>query len=169
MGGEKSLSEKDAELEREIRADRKFSLSEAIGRMAGGGMLKGVSPVSPKRQAEELIEDILRRHLTDAGGVLVPVLLRQVRQSDRLLADFDKPLTVLADYVRQVLASEYRLQELVREADVEWGRVFGERPHFERPGGTPDSDDPYTLESVREALSRLLGKLDAAGDVPAVG
>lgn len=169
MGGEKSLSEKDAELEREIRADRKFSLSEAIGRMAGGGLLKGVSPVSPKRQAEELIEDFLRHHLTDAGGVLVPVLLRQVGQSDRLLADFDKPLTVLADFARLVIGSEYRLQELVREADVEWGRAFGERPHFERPGCEPDPDDPYTMESVRDALSRLIGKLEAGGNTPATG
>ena len=34
----------DAELEREIRNERKFSLSEAIGRLAGPGALKGVSP-----------------------------------------------------------------------------------------------------------------------------
>ena len=48
---------------------------------------------------------------------------------------------------------DYLMRDLVREADVE-GQVFGERPHFERPGCQPDPDDPYTTESVRSALSR---------------
>jgi hypothetical protein len=156
-------SDKDAELEREIRAERKFSLAEAIGRMAGGGMMKGASPVSPKQQAEGVIEDYLRCNLIDAGGVLGAVLLRRVGESDLLLADHDHPLAVLAGYVRQVLASDYLLRDLVREADVEWGRVFGERPHFERPACTPDPDDPYTTESVRTALSRLIDKSAAGG------
>ena len=154
-------SDKDAELEREILADRKFSLGEAIGRMAGG-LMKGVSPVTPKRQAELAIEDYLRRNLTDTGGVLGAVLLRRVGQSVLLVGDYGQPLAVLASYVRQVLGSDYLLQDLVREADVEWGRGFGERPHFERPGCAPDPDDPYTTGSVRTALSRLIDKLVAS-------
>ena len=70
---------------------------------------------------------------------------------------------VLADSVQHILGSEYLLKELVRQADVEWGRVFGERPHFEQEGRPPDPDDPYTAESVRTALSQLLGKLNAGG------
>jgi len=156
---QKPHSDADTELEREIRADRKFSLSEAIGRMAGPGMMKGVSPVSPKQQAEATIEDFLRRNLTDAGGVLSTVLLRRVAQSEPLLRDLNNPLPVLASCIKHVLGSEYLLRELVREVDVEWGRVFGERPHFERPGGTTNPDDPYTLESVTTLLSRLVDKL----------
>ena len=155
-------SDADAELEREVRADRQFTLSEAIGRMAGPGMMKGVSPVTRKRQAEAAIEDYLRRNLTDAGSVLCAVLLRGVSDSDLLLGDYDHPLVVLASYVRQVLGSDYRLRELVRQADVEWGRVNGERPHFERPGCPADPDDPYTAESVRTALARLLDEAPAA-------
>jgi hypothetical protein len=47
-------TEADADLQREIRAERKFTLAEAIGRMAGPGMMKGVSPVGPfpKRGAD---------------------------------------------------------------------------------------------------------------------
>ena len=157
-------SDADAELEREIRADRKFSLSEAIGRMAGPGMMKGVSPVTAQRQAEAAIEYSLSRNLTDAGGVLGGLLLRRVGQSELLLRDYDQPLAVLASYVQKVLGSDYLLRDLVREADAEWGRMFGERPHFERPGCLPDPDDPYTIESVRTALSRLIDKL-AAGNV----
>lgn len=149
-------SEKDAELEREVRADRSFNLAEAIGRMAGPGMMKGVSPVTRQRQAEATIEDFLRRTLTGGGGVLGTVLLRRAGQGDRLLADYDHPLDALAGHVREVLASEYLLAELVREADAEWGRVFGERPYFERPGREADPDDPYTAASVRAALARLL-------------
>ncbi len=158
---DKPPSDADAELEREIRAGRKFTLSEAIGRMAGPGMMKGISPVTRKRQAEATIQDFLQRHVTDSGGALGTVLFRAVGQSDLLLGDYDHPLEVLAGYVRQVLGSDFRLRELVRETDVEWGRVFGERPYFERPGSPPDPDDPYTIESVRLALTRLLDNLTA--------
>jgi hypothetical protein len=38
---------------------------------------------------------------------------------------------------------------------------MGERPYFDRPGRPPDPDDPYTTESVRASLSRLLETLGA--------
>jgi hypothetical protein len=152
-------SEADAELEREIRKDRKFSMAEAIGRLAGPGMMKGVSPVTGQVQAEAEIGNFLNCHIIDAGGVLPGVLLRQVKANDQLLSHFDQPLAVLARHVQQVLASEFLLKELVRQADVEWGQVFGQRPYFEKEGCPPHPDDPYTLESVRSRLSRLLEKL----------
>ena len=76
-----------------------------------------------------------------------------------LLKGFDQPLAVLAGCLQQVLGSEFELKELVRDADVEWGRVFGERPFFEKDGGPPDECDPYTLESVRSKLAQLAGGL----------
>jgi hypothetical protein len=157
-------TEADADLQREIRAERKFTLAEAIGRLAGPGMMKGVSPVNCKQQAVAEIQDYLSRHLADAAGVLSGVLLRQVKGSELLLHGFDQPLVVLAGYVRQVLDSEYHLKELVREADVEWGRVFGERPYFEKEGATPHPDDPYTIASVRGALSGLIQQLAAGAE-----
>ena len=62
----KPSAEADAELEREIRAERKFTLAEAIGRLAGPGMMKGVSPVTRKQQAIAAIQEYLNRHLADA-------------------------------------------------------------------------------------------------------
>jgi hypothetical protein len=156
-----SRSEADGELEREIRAERKYSLSEAIGRLAGPGMMKGVSPVTREQQAKAEIQEYLNRHLTDAAGVLSGVLLRLVAGSEQLLHAHDHPLVALAGLIRRVLDSEYALGELVREADVEWGRVFGERPHFEIAGSPPDPDDPYTFESVRAALTRLAAGMTA--------
>jgi hypothetical protein len=155
----KRRSPADAELEREIRDGRKFSLAEAIGRLAGPGMMKGQSPITQKQQAEAQIDAYLSQHLGDATGALSAVLLRSVKESELLVANLDQPLVVLASYVQRVLDSDFRLQELVRGADVEWGRVFDERPHFDREGVAPHQDDPYTIDSVRMKLSGLIQKL----------
>ena len=156
-------SSADADLEREIREGRKFTLEEAIGRMAGPGAMKGESPVARMRQAEIEIGAWLRTHLADSGGALEVVLHRQVRGSELLLKDFDHPLVVLAGYCQQLLDCDYQLKELVRDCDVEWGRVMGERPYFEKEGSPRHPDDPYTVESVRFALSGLLEQL-ASGE-----
>src|SRR6187401_3683848 len=88
----------DAELEREIREDRKFTLEEAIARMVGPGAMKGESPVARMRQAETEIGSWLRSHLTDSGGALEVVLHRRVKGSELLLNNFEEPLVVLASY-----------------------------------------------------------------------
>jgi hypothetical protein len=157
-------SKADAELEREILKGRKLTLAEAIGRLAGPGAMKGVSPIPRMKQAEFEIESFLQKHLTDNGGTLRGALHRQVAGSELLLNNFDQPLIVLASYCQQVLASDYLLKELVREADVEWGRVMGERPYFEKEGLPGNPDDPYTIASVRDALTQLVDQLAARGE-----
>jgi hypothetical protein len=165
MGDERDTphSEADAELEREIRKERKFTLEEAIGRLAGPGAMKGESPVARLQQAEAEIESWLGSHLEDTAGELRVVLHRRVKESALLLNNFDRPLAALADCCRRVLDSDYLLGELVRDADVEWGRVMGERPFFDKEGSPPQPDDPYTIASVRKALSGILKQL-AAGE-----
>jgi hypothetical protein len=157
----KQRSPPDAELEREIRQERQFSLAEAIGRMAGPGAMKGESPVTRLEQAVTEIQEYLDEHLADSARVLSGVLLRQVRDSELLLKSFEQPLVALAGYVQYVLGCEYALRELVREADVEWGRLLGERPYFETDSGPPAPADPYTRESVRAALVQLMTELTA--------
>jgi hypothetical protein len=153
----KPLSSDDAEaIEREIRSSRKFSMSDAIGQMGGQGMLKGASPVPPIEQTALSIANYLDAHLEDAGGVLAQVVLRRIKASDILIAHFDQPAAVLAEYVSRVLNTEMLLQDLVREVDAEWGRALGERPHFDREGRAPDPNDPYTLASVSKALAQLV-------------
>jgi hypothetical protein len=159
----KRPADTNTDLEREIRKGRKFSLAEAIGRLAGPGMMKGESPITRKQQSEAEIESYLRHHLMDAAGALPVVLLRRVKESELFLNHFDQPLFVLASGIQRVLDSEYLLKQLVREADIEWGRIMGQRPYFEEEGCPPHPDDPYTNESVRATLSQLLGKL-TAGD-----
>jgi hypothetical protein len=152
-------SEVEAELEREIREGRKFTLEEAIGRMAGPGSMKGASPVPRMQQAAVEIQFWLRTHLIDSGGALEVVLNRKVKGSEHLLTNFDQPLAVLASCCKQLLDSDYHLKELVRDLDVEWGRLMRERPYFEKEGSPPNVDDPYTIESVRNTLSDILKQL----------
>jgi hypothetical protein len=156
---EQQRSEADAELEREIRKGRKFTLAEAIGRLAGPGAMKGASPVTRAQQAAVEIENWLRQHMPPGNGELEVVLLRRIKGSQLLLNNFEQPLVVVAAYCQHILESDYRLKELVREADVEWGRVQGERPLFDKEGATPRPDDPYTAESVCEALGSLVEQL----------
>jgi len=160
-GGEKPRSEADAELEREIRAGRQFSLADAIGRLAGPGMMKGVSPIARKEQAETEIELFLRSNLADAEDQLGVALIQRIRGTQLQLNDYDQPLVILASQVPRILESSHQLKELVNDADIEWGRVFGERPYFQKEGSPPSPEDPFTLESVRASLTRLLEKLNA--------
>ena len=159
----KQRSEADADLAREIRKERKFTLAEAIGRMAGPGAMKGVSPVTRKQQAAVEIENWLRKHMPPGVGELRVVMLRRIKESELMVNNYEQPLFVLAACCQRVLDSDYLLKELVREADVEWGQVLGERPYFEQEGVPPHPDDPYTFESVRKTLVGLIEQL-APGD-----
>jgi hypothetical protein len=154
-------SKADAELEREIRKGREFTLEEAIGRMAGPGAMKGESPVTRRQQAAVEIEHWLIHHMPAGNDELQVVLLRCVRESKFLLNNFDQPLAALAALCRHVLDSDYLLKEFVRRADVEWGQVQGQRPFFEQEGSSPHPDDPYTIDSVRNALCMLVTQLAA--------
>jgi hypothetical protein len=165
---ETQRSKADEELEREILKERKFTLEEAIGRMVGPGGMKGASPVARLQQAEIEIEAWLRSHLADAGGALKVVLHRNVKGSELLLNNFEEPLVVLAEYCQRVLDCDYRLEELVRIADTEWGRVMDERPYFEKKGKPHHPDDPYTLESVRNALLEIVKELAVGKEIEGV-
>jgi hypothetical protein len=156
---ETQCSTSDADIEREILEGRKFSLEEAIARLAGPGAMKGESPIARMQQAEIEIGSWLRTHLMDAGGALEVVLHRHVKRSELLLSNFDQPLIVLAGYCQRLLDSDYLLKELVRDCDMEWGRVMLERPIFEKEGLPPHPDDPYTVESVQIALFEILKQL----------
>ena len=158
----KQRSEAEAQLEREIRQGRKFTAKEAMARMIGPGAMKGGSPISKVQEAETVIEIWLRGNLSDPAGALQALLNRQLKGSMLLLNNLDRLLLALADYCRKVLASDHRLEELVRAADVEWGRRMEERPHFNKEGSPPHPDDPYTNDSVRTALDKVLAQISGA-------
>ena len=156
---DKNHSETGADLDRELSKKQKITPQEALARLAGPGAMKGASPVSPVIQAETEIGNWLRSHVSDPVGALHFVLQRNLKGSELLLENLAQPLTGLVDYCRSVLASDFLLDELVRETDVEWGQRMDERPHFEREGIPLNPGDPYTAESVRLTLSEVVDQL----------
>lgn len=153
--------ETDSDIEREIREGRKLTAKDLMARLAGPGAMKGASPVSPVQQAETEIGNWLGNNLQDETGSLKLVLHRQLKGSELLLDSLERPLDALASYLLRLLSNDNLLKEIVREADVEWGRAMDERPHFEREGTPPSPEDPYTLGSVQSALEEALQKLSA--------
>jgi hypothetical protein len=85
-----------------------------------------------------------------------------MKESALLRDNVDQPLVALANYCTQVLASDHHMKELVREADMEWGRRMHERPHFDRDGSPPHPDDPYTSDSVRVSLRDIVRKISGS-------
>lgn len=152
-------SDADREIEREIRQSRKVTAKDVMAQLAGPGAMKGASPVSPVQQAETEIGNWLGNNLRDGTGSLKVVLHRHLKGSGLLFDSLDQPMDALSRYLQQLLANDNLLGEIVREADVEWGRVMDERPHFEREGMPPSPDDPYTLDGVRTSLADALRKL----------
>src|SRR4051812_15453146 len=112
----------NAEVEQEIRGNRRFSEREVIARLAGPGAMKGASPVSRLEQAKTKIGTWLGHLLPDPTDFFRVVLHPPLRGSKFLLKILDKPLIALAGYCQHVLSSDHLLQEVVREADVEWGQ-----------------------------------------------
>lgn len=157
-------SQAEASLEQEIRQTRKFTPQEAMARMAGPGAMKGASPVSPVKQAEVAIANWLKSQVPDSTGVLQIVLHRHLQGSPLLLENVDQPLVALDGFCRRLLESDPLLEEVVREADVEWGRRMDERPHFDRAGSPAHADDPYTLRSVRKTLEEIARQLADEAD-----
>jgi hypothetical protein len=146
-------------VENEIRKDRKFSLSDAIGR-AGGGNLKGASPIPRSRQALMDLENLLSNGLYDPAGSLVGTLVARLNDNLPLLdKHLDAPVGALREMLSAVLSSDSQLQALVRDTDARWGRDYQEKPRFNRPGQPDAPDDPYTPDSVREALGNFLNQL----------
>lgn len=159
MIDERDARPADEDAERELRHARKFSMQDAMARLAGPGAMKGASPVSEVQQAENEVGTWLRANVADTAGALKTVLHRHIRGSELLLTNVKQPLVAVATYCERVLGSEQRLIEVVREADVEWGRMMEERPHFDRAGLAPHPEDPYTLASVRAALDDVVRRL----------
>ena len=154
----------NAELEREVRSRRKFSLAEAVGRQ-NADLLKGTSPITRKRQAEAELEEFLARDLDDPEGALRRVLLLWVSESESLLeSGYEDVGVALAGAIERITGSDALLRRFVRAVDAEWGRIYLERPHFDRPGRASDPDDPYTGESVRQALLSLLDESRGQGE-----
>ena len=146
------------EVQREMRARQKFSMAGAIGR-SGSGLMKGESPVSQQEQALAALTQWIDQKVSNPSGALKSILRRRVRSSNLLASHLQQPCNALREMIETILASDYGIQEFVRQVDVRWGELYQERPLFQRAGQAPVPGDEYTNESVRQALTLLLEKL----------
>ncbi|BAQ60246.1 hypothetical protein GM3708_652 [Geminocystis sp. NIES-3708] len=148
--------EKDIELERDILKDRKFSLAELIGK-EGGSFLKGESPVPKIVQLKTEIKLFISNNLKDLSGALQAVLNDKVDGEDEKISSHqEKPLQALQLMIEEIISNEHIYHQFVKQVDLKWGNMNGERPHFQLPGQPPHPDDEYTHESVKTQLINLL-------------
>lgn len=147
------------DLQQEIRMSRRFSIADVIGQEAGNFM-KGESPVPKLVQAKGEAVHALKANLDDLHGALEQVLQRWLEDDEmRISRHLNHPINALVELLERILASPETFYELVRQADVRWGQLYDERPHFQRPGQAPHPDDDYTHESVRASLVQCLERL----------
>lgn len=150
------------DLQREIRAERKFSLGEAIGR-EGGSFLKGSQAMVPRPlRALAAINGFIDQHLNDQGGALQPCLKRWIKTDARVGKYLDTPLMALQAMVAEVIQQPQVLYEFSRQVAVEWGLMNGERPYFQKPGLDAHPDAAYSHDSIQKILTELLSELTAA-------
>ena len=156
---DKEKDQKADEVQREIVVRQKFSIAGAIGR-AGRGLMKGESPFSRQKQAIAVLRLWIDQQTPDPSGALKSILRRRVRNNEPLLMrHLQQPLNALREEIDTILASDYALQEFVRQVDVRWGELYQERPLFQQAGQAPNPADEYTYDSVRQDLGLLLEKL----------
>lgn len=147
------------EVQRELCVQQKFSMAGAIGR-AGSGLMKGGSPVSQQEQSITVLTQWIDQHTQDPSGALKSILRRRVRDNELLVArHLKQPCNALREIIDTILASDYAIQEFVRQVDVRWGEMYQERPLFQLEDQAPNPADEYTYESVRQDLIFLLEKL----------
>jgi hypothetical protein len=145
-------------LQQDILDSRPFSIAEAIGR-EGGTFLKGESTVPKLIQVITAINIFIDRNLIDPDAALQAILHQWVKGDPRVSQYKETPLVALAEILSSVLNNPNLLYELVRQVDIKWGQMYGERPYFQQPGQPPHPNDVYTHESVRQDLLDLQQKL----------
>jgi hypothetical protein len=151
--------DRDRALQQELRLSRKFSIADAIGQEAGNFM-KGASPVPRLVQVKTEIAALLRDHIKDDAGALLAVLQNWITTDEQRVSRYlNAPVGAVQEALEAILKSPDTLYELVRQADAQWGKMYDERPYFQRPGQAPHPDDEYTHESVRQVLTDSLREL----------
>lgn len=153
--------EENLKIQQEMLAGRQFSLAEVIGR-EGGSFLKGESPIPRLLQAKAEINLFIDRNLIDSSGALKVVLQTLVATDDAAVSrHLNSPLHALRESLEALIRNRQLLYEFVKQVDVKWGQLFGERPYFQQPGQDAHPEDEYTHESVHQQLVALLALLNA--------
>ncbi|MEO0395540.1 MAG: hypothetical protein AAF243_06065 [Cyanobacteria bacterium P01_A01_bin.137] len=154
------------DLQRQIRAERKFSLGEAIGR-EGGSFLKGSQAMVPRPlRALAAINGFIDQCLNDRDGALQLCLKRWVKTDAQVGKYLDEPLVALRVIVLTIIEQPQILYEFSRQVAVEWGHMTGERPYFQQPQTEAHPDATYSHERVQQILTELLHQLSVVQTEP---
>jgi hypothetical protein len=149
-----------------------LSGSGAMGPQLGG---LGGSPIPVLTQMQMRAMQILREHLVDPEGALLKCLESEIQSQAELFAELQKEhfrsvstgwdeqlVGILKRFLKSIVEDPEQLRTWTYKADVEWGRIYQERPYFEQQGRS-HSEDPYTLVSVRKQILTCLGHLELLG------
>lgn len=158
---QKELNEEEELIERDILRGRKFSIADAIGR-EGGNFVKGFNPIPRLDQVISFLTVFIADNINDSSRVLMTVLQDNVKNDRMEIAEnIETPLQYLHNLIKSYIDNPYQLYEITREVDFKWGQINDEKPHFQKPGETPNPDDEYTHGIVLKMLSDLLAKIEA--------
>ncbi|MGC1310588.1 MAG: hypothetical protein WA885_25440 [Phormidesmis sp.] len=147
-----------ANLQTEIRAERKFSLAEAIGR-EGGSFMKGESTIPRPLRAVTEINQFITNHLSNPTSALSTTLQAWASSDIRVSRQLDTPLIALAQIIESIITQPSILYEFARQVAIAHSKLTGDRPCFQPPGQCPHPEATYSHESIQLELASLLQEL----------
>lgn len=160
------MNKKDEKtVENMIRSKRKFSLAAGLSDQAAG-IFEGASSVPLVLKLKTEMKQFIRANVSDSSGALKRVLEQLLDDNEPLVVSHSKkPLEALQKIITTILSDDDRLYEFVRRVDQQYGKMYQERPYFQRPGQEPHQDDEYTHASVRLVLEEVICKLNSSDKV----
>ena len=148
---DEKLERETKDIEREIRADRKFSLAEAIGR-EGGSFMKGESAIPRPLRAANEIKQFITTSSPEPAGVLASELTLWATADVRVSRQLDTPLVALAQIVNSLLAEPTVFYEFARRVAIAQSKLTGDRPYFQQPDQPAHPEADYTHHDIRQYL-----------------
>lgn len=142
------------ELQTEIRAERKFSLAEAIGRESGSFM-KGESAIPRPVRAANEIKQFIANHSSEPSGVLATELANWCIADIRLSRQLETPLTALSQVIESLLNESTSFYEFYRQVAIAQSKMTGERPYFQQPDQPPHPRAEHTHSSIYNYLLKI--------------
>lgn len=142
---------------REIRAQRKFTIAEAIGR-EGSGLMKGESAIPRPLRAIAQMNQFITQHTCDPSSCVITVLQTWAKEDIRVSRYLDNPLVALIQILESLLNEPATFQEFCRQVAIAQSQITGDRPQFQKHNHPPNPNAIYTHESVKQQLLELLCK-----------
>ena len=145
----------------DIRATRKFSLADAIGKEAGS-FLKSNAAIPRPIRAANILNHFIHTHTSESTGALSTTLQLWSRQDIRVSRQLDTPLNALDEIISSLLCEPTTFYEFARQVAIAHSQITGERPYFQSPNQPPNPKADYTYETIRTELKHLQKQLHYA-------